>query len=210
MTPDHPPTLREQLWTAMGEFAAACTDQNGAAAWRAQEALLRIYDAAGQPDAGDKYDRAVLNLEHALKIPGAGFAECLNVIDRLMDDYSKPHKAAAPPQVEPAGWVLVPVGPTEAMVKAGRSESLGWDVHLNAPDVRDLYRAMIQAAPTHDAAGVEKDAARYRWLVETAIEWNEIDDMNGYIIDRAQGTWRGCPLDEAIDAAMSASKEAGK
>ena len=53
----------------------------------------------------------------------------------------------------PAGLVLVPVDPTEAMLKAGLDECeplgslIDWDEGFGRDEMRDTYRAMLAAAP---------------------------------------------------------------
>ena len=62
--------------------------------------------------------------------------------------------AAAPQAVPvPAGLVLVPVDPTEAMLKAGLDECeplgslIDWDEGFGRDEMRDTYAAMLAAAP---------------------------------------------------------------
>lgn len=51
----------------------------------------------------------------------------------------------------PAGWVLVPVEPTEVMRKAGEAEMMARHTNLdcfNDPYVDSTYAAMLSAVPT--------------------------------------------------------------
>jgi hypothetical protein len=65
------------------------------------------------------------------------------------------HKAlsAADAAMEAAGWVRVPVEPTEALLKAG------WDDYINLDGITgkgiasENYRAMIAARPTEEKEG---------------------------------------------------------
>ena len=99
----------------------------------AEAAVLAAYDAASQPVAGVEtfFDTRAVPPDHPLAL-----------------------LRAATPKAEPAGWVLVLARATAAMFDAFHKGHARKDGSFD-----DAYAAMIQAAPTHDAAGAEKDAA---------------------------------------------------
>jgi hypothetical protein len=74
--------------------------------------------------------------------------------DAITEEYEGfDYALAAPPAstgVVPAGWRLVPVEPTSNMIDAGIMNSNEWA--RGSTDFGACFRAMIAAAPTHDAA----------------------------------------------------------
>ena len=60
--------------------------------------------------------------------------------DTLMD-----FEEAQPTPIIPEGWVLVPIEPTEEMKHAGRAAAWSGAVAYN--ETRDIYKAMLEAAP---------------------------------------------------------------
>lgn len=63
--------------------------------------------------------------------------------------------AAEPQPAPPEGWQLVPVEPTEEMVKAGRKEAADCDDTYGSSlfSAAEIYRAMLAAAPAKQEGG---------------------------------------------------------
>ena len=87
---------------------------------------------------------------------------------------------ASPPS---NGMVLVPVEPTEAMIRAG--ESAAWDDQNSMPTIRAMligYRAMIAAAPSvsTSAAEVQKPRADCNAVAPSTNGWREQGQREGF------------------------------
>lgn len=130
--------------------------------------------------------------------------ECQNMARKFagafLDGAFAYHSMTAAPQPSytaqaPAGWKLVPVEPTDDMLRAIRNQRSGGRV--GAGDRAD-WAAWLAAAPTPaaQADSVQEDAMRYRWLREGN------DAKHGAAWHVAVNLY-GCEWDAAIDAAMN-------
>ena len=101
--------------------------------------------------------------------------------------------------VAPAGWKLVPVEPTEQMLRACIYNT-DYDTEGDWSAAEGNYRAMLSAAPPAPAAQplAERDVAdarRYRWLREREVEIRRYATVGAHASEK---------LDEQIDAAIGA------
>ncbi|MGB8510216.1 MAG: hypothetical protein WCD76_17690 [Pyrinomonadaceae bacterium] len=77
-----------------------------------------------------------------------------------------------------AGWKLVPIEPTQAMIYAAADTGC-----CTRPT--DTYAAMLDAAPTPERANAEKDAARYRKALEEIAKNDPFNQSSAGVIARA-------------------------
>jgi len=82
----------------------------------------------------------------------------------------------------PAGWVLVPVEPTEAMLTAAYDAAAEWGVHLHDSGL-SVYRSMLAATPTPPIEGRDADVER----VARAIADANGDDFDSALPNMSEG-----------------------
>jgi Lar family restriction alleviation protein len=106
---------------------------------------------------------------------------------------------AAPQEpAEPvAGWQLVPIEPTKAMLDKGR--------HTREQTLLAAWKAMLAVAPTQSVADAQ-DAGRYRWLRARLV--GPVPTVRIQIMERGRYQLRETPkeLDYVIDAALDVTK----
>jgi hypothetical protein len=115
-----------------------------------------------------------------------------------------PTPAEAAPVAVPAGMVLVPLEPTDAMVECAFVNDGSPPTQEDRVWVRDTYRLMLAAAPQAAAVApdVQRDAERYRWLRDRDLE--TINTEGGVFAGKVPDNvvMNGDDLDQAIDEAM--------
>lgn len=111
----------------------------------------------------------------------------------------------------PAGWVLVPVEPTEAMLLAGSIEVAGVQSPIEPyiADARNAWSAMIAATPTRPPsrdADVERDV---RLILQAVADAHSEDCIGSIDVDIPKGGYPRQWLREAVHAALQALGERG-